>query len=517
MNKEKRLNGQEEQGEKAEVKATSFDGKVLDPEYLYRLYNRHFQGALVRSGASVFMWSAALAAFLIGVINRQNFLGVSASVLFLIFMNPPTLWILKRTKRKKSFEFWSLSINFLEIIAYTAIIYSLGGTSSLWLSTIYAAVITYVAVVGPPRFPFLMAGACALSLSFMVIMEFLGLIPPMDPFWETPLPGRSQMVIVVSSIGLLFVVAFISSYTSSLMKKHRTKLRNQDVKLNQSRTELKLAAEEIAERNVELQEALNKARESVRMKSQFLANMSHELRTPLNHIIGFTELLVDKRFGEINKAQEEYLNDMLGSSRHLLSLINDILDLSKVEAGKMSLELSQIDLRALLENSLTMVKERAQKHGIRISLNLDTLPKPIRGDERKLRQVMYNLLSNAVKFTPDGGAVEVAAEILVRGNEGWTRRNGEIVLRMPGNIREVEKANWLQVSVADTGVGLRQENLEKIFEPFEQVDAAANRRYQGTGLGLSLSKGYVTLHGGKIWAESQGEGKGSCFHFTLPF
>jgi len=139
-----------------------------------------------------------------------------------------------------------------------------------------------------------------------------------------------------------------------------------------------------------------------RAKSEFLANMSHELRTPLNHIIGFTELVVDKNFGELNEVQEEYLNDTLKSSKHLLSLINDILDLTKVEARKLELEPSDVDLRTLLENSLTMIQEKALKHGIKLLIDMDGIPETIRADERELNQIMYNLLSNAVKFTPEG-------------------------------------------------------------------------------------------------------------------
>ena len=218
--------------------------------------------------------------------------------------------------------------------------------------------------------------------------------------------------------------------------------------------------------------------------------MSHELRTPLNHIIGFTELVTDKRLGTLNQQQEEYLQDVLQSGRHLLSLINDILDLSKVEAGKMNLEASEIPLESLLRDSLNMVKEKALKHGIALTPRFEAIPDPIRADERKLKQILYNLLSNAVKFTPDGGRVELAA----RGMEG----------------------QGVEITVTDTGIGLPEDDLKRIFQPFEQGDNSAGRKYQGTGLGLSLTKVMVELHGGRIWAESEGPEQGSHFHVVLP-
>ncbi|MEA3360124.1 MAG: ATP-binding protein [Thermodesulfobacteriota bacterium] len=248
-------------------------------------------------------------------------------------------------------------------------------------------------------------------------------------------------------------------------------------------------------------------------KSEFLANMSHELRTPLNHIIGFTELVVDKNFGDLNETQEEYLGDALYSSRHLLSLINDILDLSKVEAGKMELEPSDINLKELLGNSLTMIKEKAIKHGIQLSTDMKDIPATITADERKLKQVLYNLLSNAVKFTSEGGEIHLTAD-LVEGSK--LEVQGE---RYPFQLSasDVElHPKWIQISVTDTGIGLKPEDLERIFNPFEQVESSKTRRFQGTGLGLSLTRSLVELHGGRVWAESEGKGKGSTFQFLIP-
>ncbi|PKN29367.1 MAG: hypothetical protein CVU64_08590 [Deltaproteobacteria bacterium HGW-Deltaproteobacteria-21] len=261
--------------------------------------------------------------------------------------------------------------------------------------------------------------------------------------------------------------------------------------------------------------AKDAAEQANRAKSEFLANMSHELRTPLNHVIGFTELVADKRVGELNSQQEEYLKDVLESSRHLLSLINDILDLSKVEAGKIALEPCAVSIKNLLENSLIMVKETAMKHRIRLAAEFDSIPDLIRVDERKLKQVMYNLLSNAVKFTPDGGAVHVAAGHVVGTNGDSGNEGGPDIFR-GASQEQGHGRNHLRIAVSDTGIGIKKEDLERIFAPFEQVDCTVSRRYKGTGLGLSLTRRFVELHGGKIWAESEGEGHGSKFVLIIP-
>jgi PAS domain S-box-containing protein len=269
----------------------------------------------------------------------------------------------------------------------------------------------------------------------------------------------------------------------------------------------------VKERTLDLVKARDAAEAASRAKSDFLANMSHELRTPLNHIIGFTELVIDKQAGDLNEVQVEYLGDVLGSSRHLLSLINDILDLSKVEAGKLQLEVGEVFLPALLQNSFTMIKEKAMKHRIQLQMEIDGIPGQIQGDERKLKQILYNLLSNAVKFTPDRGIVTLSACRLFSRKHRWIAGDGWVA---PNPLAPTIDGEWVGISIQDTGIGLKAEDLERIFAPFEQADNSASRQYQGTGLGLALTRKLVELHGGKIWAESQGLGKGSVFRFWLP-
>jgi signal transduction histidine kinase len=222
-------------------------------------------------------------------------------------------------------------------------------------------------------------------------------------------------------------------------------------------------------------------------KSEFLANMSHELRTPLNAIIGFSEVLAEKMFGELNEKQEEYSKDIHASGQHLLSLINDILDLSKIEAGRMELEVSDFHLPSALDSALTLVRERAGRRGLALQINVDERLGQIPADERKVRQVVLNLLSNAIKFTPEGGRIEVRA----------TPQDGLV-----------------EVSVSDTGVGIASEDQEAVFEEFRQV-GTADKKVEGTGLGLTLCRKFVELHGGRIWVKSQ-LGAGSTFTFTLP-
>jgi signal transduction histidine kinase len=237
----------------------------------------------------------------------------------------------------------------------------------------------------------------------------------------------------------------------------------------------------------ELQRVYGELETASRHKSEFLANMSHELRTPLNAIIGFSQVLRQRLFGEINEKQDEYLGDILSSGLHLLSLINDVLDLSKVEAGQIELEITAVSLREALESGVVMVRERAARSEVRISLELTPDVDIVRGDARRLRQVVFNLLSNAVKFTPAGGDVTVST----------ARLDGE-----------------LQVSVADTGPGVAPEDQTRIFEEFQQTAVGIGQR-EGTGLGLALSKRLVELHGGRIWVESE-SGHGSRFVFALP-
>jgi PAS domain S-box-containing protein len=275
-------------------------------------------------------------------------------------------------------------------------------------------------------------------------------------------------------------------------------------------------AEAVLQRTKEAAEAANLA------KSQFLANMSHELRTPLNAIIGFSEILADKTFGDLNARQLKYSNNILNSGRYLLQLINDILDLAKVEAGRVELVRNRFAVGKAFSEVQAIVKTLANKKSI--SLEIEAAPDlpMLFADESKVKQVMYNLLSNAIKFTPDGGRVFVTAAIQNAATAELTSAGeslrGEGLMGQQGRKGESTSAGeCLQVTVADTGIGIKAVDQERVFKEFEQVDSSYGRLQQGTGLGLALTKRLVEMHGGQIWVESEGvEGKGSRFTFVLP-
>ncbi|MEW6739585.1 MAG: ATP-binding protein [Nitrospirota bacterium] len=259
------------------------------------------------------------------------------------------------------------------------------------------------------------------------------------------------------------------------------KVKERTRQLEDSNYELQLLNRELAVRREEAEAA-------TRAKSKFLANMSHELRTPLTAIIGFSELMQMRIGGELTDKQKRYIEAINKSGAHLLGLINDILDLSKVEADKMELSYSDVDIKNIINESLIFMREKSMKHGIKVATDVEENIDIIKADEKRLKQVLINLLSNAVKFTPDGGSVGVRARLA--------------------------DSDSIEISVTDTGIGIAKEDMGKLFEPFQQLGSIYEKRCEGTGLGLALCKRIVELHGGNIWAESE-YGKGSRFAFKM--
>ncbi len=298
-------------------------------------------------------------------------------------------------------------------------------------------------------------------------------------------------------LGLVVGLVLLSSLAGSFVLKHQVNARTKE--LRQINREME---RRIMERTSELAVAMEKAQSADRIKSAFLATMSHELRTPLNSIIGFTGILLQGLGGPLSEEQEKQLGMVQKSGRHLLNLINDVLDISKIEAGELSIAREPFDLSAIILSAVAAMRPIAEKGGVRIEAALPEGPLNIVADRRRTEQVLTNLLSNAVKFTPGGGEVRVSAE------------------RVPPEARagagEASPGGIVRVGVADTGIGIRPEDMETIFEAFRQVDCGMTRQFEGTGLGLSISRRLVSMMGGEIRAESAGPGAGSRFTFTLP-
>jgi PAS domain S-box-containing protein len=270
-------------------------------------------------------------------------------------------------------------------------------------------------------------------------------------------------------------------------------------------TELKLFEQRLQQKNVELEEAS-------RMKSEFLANMSHELRTPLNAIIGFSEVLVDGLVGEMTDQQRGFLNDIFSSGKHLLSLINDILDLSKIEAGKMTLDLEPVQISSMFANSLSIIREKAAARNIHLTMDAPESLGAIRSDARKVKQIVYNLLSNAVKFTSERGEVKLQATRVPRSEVGLLS-DSSMGRSFP--LADNEFTEFLRITVTDSGMGISPDGLELLYKPFSQIDSGLARKFEGTGLGLAMVKLLADLHGGSVAVESE-VGKGSRFTVWLP-
>ncbi|HJW87166.1 MAG TPA: response regulator [Candidatus Brocadiaceae bacterium] len=293
----------------------------------------------------------------------------------------------------------------------------------------------------------------------------------------------------IDTMSRQMAVAISNLESYQTVQRQAEELQRQGEELSMQNEELISQADELRAQQHALEEKNREVERANQAKSEFLANMSHELRTPLNSIIGFSEVLEDQLFGELNEAQKKYVHNINTSGMHLLQLINDVLDLSKVEAGKMLLQCEDFPIPAALHDIETAMRNELDKKNLSFDIEIDERLASINADKQKFRQVMLNLLSNAVKFTPQGGKIKVIA----KGVDGLA----------------------VQISVTDTGIGIKPEDIKRIFARFQQIDNKTAREYAGTGLGLALTKRFVEIHGGKIWVESE-FGKGSTFTFTIP-
>lgn len=359
---------------------------------------------------------------------------------------------------------WTPYVTILGYGSYIALVAAQVGLVNTSWTAIAPLVVLLVPIywgLSAGRFAF---GFLMVMWAFVSYLELSGHVPLAPLMLERTIDAQRTLGWHLASYILVFAVLgylFLMVHFSVSVRDHQTQRL------------------EIATRNLE---AAN------RHKSEFLASMSHELRTPLNAVIGFSEVLQASMFGPLNEKQSEYVNDILESGRHLLSLINDILDLSKIEAGRTELELSTFDLAAAIENAIVLTKERALRRGLRLDRQLAPDLGLVQADERKLKQVLVNLLSNAVKFTPEGGTITLSAS------------------------RSLEAVT---LSVRDTGIGIAPNDQKLIFEEFRQVGNDYTSKQEGTGLGLTLARRFVELHGGRLWVESA-LGQGSTFSLTIP-
>jgi len=350
---------------------------------------------------------------------------------------------------------------------------------------------------------------------------------PMDDVFASTKAVMSCMYVFT---GIMFLMGGFFAYKGAGLldtsRRLSDKLAASNEELQVMNEELQAMNEEIQSQQKDLAEANMRLDEASRAKSDFLANMSHELRTPLNSIIGFSEVLHDELYGSLNEKQRIYAENIYVSGKHLLDLINDILDLSKIESGKMELELNTFLLRNVLNMSMTLLKEKAMKHWITLAVDVDTEADiKIEADERKLKQIMFNLLSNAVKFTPDGGSVRVSARRCKMQDTGYKIEDTPLSPplargKVKGGLHREScighpDGNFIEITVEDTGIGIKPEDMPRLFKEFSQLESPYEKKYEGTGLGLALTKRLVELHGGTIWAESEW-GKGSKFKVVIP-
>jgi PAS domain S-box-containing protein len=333
-----------------------------------------------------------------------------------------------------------------------------------------------------------------------------------DGVWsgETALLSRDGREIPVSQVILAHKAADGSvQFLSTLARDIRGRKRFEA----QLEATVEARTRELQAANTELQNTMRRAEEASRHKSTFLANMSHELRTPLNSILGFSELLQGRSFGPLTEKQARYVDNIRTSGQHLLALINDLLDLSKVEAGKLELQLQSLEVREVLEAALHVFRPQAEAKQQALVLEVAGDAPTITADPLRVRQALYNLLSNAVKFTPAGGQVTVTAR-RVRSAESDVRSETDSTSHLAP--RASDGTEFVEISVRDTGIGIGPDDLPKLFQPFTQLEHTSMKRAQGTGLGLALTRRLVELHGGTIWAESEGEGRGASFTIRLP-
>ncbi|MDA9101400.1 HAMP domain-containing histidine kinase [Omnitrophica bacterium] len=405
-----------------------------------------------------------LVAWIGGFKSYESIIPLFALALVEIIFNCPYRFYF--TNSEKSFQFLAASV-MTDFVIETLAIHLTGGIDAMFFSAIYLVSILYCALNLPTFFNFLMATLASLFYAGIIAAEYYQVIPH-RPTFGLNLSGMQQLAVVVSHIAFFYLIAIFSGYLSGALIDREQRL---------------------SALFGQLREAHQKIRYAHRLKSEFIAHMTHELRNPLNTVIGFCDLLREPDIGPLNEKQAEYIGDIRRSGNHLLELINEVLDMSKLEARRMHMEWSDVDLGEMVRSSVDLFFEEAFRRQIQLTAEFDPAVRfTVRGDARKIRQIIYNLLSNALKFTPREGKVSVRLE------------------RLDSSVR---------ITVRDSGCGISPEGLKIIFEPYEQAESGKSESQSGTGLGLAITKRFVDMHQGRIEVRSK-ECEGTQFKVTLP-
>lgn len=478
----------------------------LQADLLKRLHKRHLQGALVRSGASAGMWLFALVIFLAGFMNTTVFTGMSFSVLYLIFMNPATLWIGKRITNLSIYKYFSFLINQLEIIGYTAVIYFSGGINTAYLAIIYCALITYVGVVSSRIAPFIITELCVISFGIMVLSEYFGFIPHQKVISDLHLSWTSQLMVFLVTVGLLHLVAFISSYTANILKKRQEELRQRNI--------------ELKEKGRELRQTQTQLIQSGKLASigELASGVAHELNQPLMVIRG-TAQLIQRSLKKDNSGAAELIKQLepiVKNTKRMMNIINHLRTFSR----QSKTEFQPVDVNRVVEDSMLMVGEQLKFRNIEVEKKLDVnLPK-VKGDANQLEQVFLNLITNArdaINSIEDCRLKIVDCGFRSGGDytsEGIEKVESkgrlEIITRL-GKFSSQKSKNFVEILIRDNGGGISEDKVGKIFDPFFTTKEVG----KGTGLGLSISYGIIQDHEGEIEVAETGP-QGTTFRIRLP-